>query len=164
MGGLRVKELWRAAGGAAFALYLVAVAASLFRVADQPAAELSVGSTEASLVPSDLVFAALAVVVVAELVRGPVPGRAARGLLLAAAAFGTWLGLTALPNGGTAIVAAGRLLELAVLTLATVVLVRRVEHLWLLIGTLLAMTLLAVAVCARRLPHRPGQPAGRVHG
>ena len=101
MGGLRVKELWRAAGGAAFALYLVAVAASLFRVADQPAAELSVGSTEASLVPSDLVFAALAVVVVAELVRGRVPGRAARGLLLAAAAFGTWLGLTALPNGGT---------------------------------------------------------------
>ena len=39
MGGLRVRELWRAAGGYAVALYLVAVAASLFRVADQPAPE-----------------------------------------------------------------------------------------------------------------------------
>ena len=146
MGGLRVMELWRAAGGPAFALYLVAVATSLFRVADQPAVDLELGATEASLVPTDLVFAALAAVAVAELVRGRITPGPTRRLLLAAAAFAAWIGLTALPNGGVAIVAAGRLLELGVLALATAVLVRRMEHLRLLVATLLVMTLAAVAV------------------
>ncbi len=163
MGALRVKELWRAAGGPAFALYLVAVAASLFRVADQPAAELGLGSTDVSLVPADLAFAALAAVAVAELARGRLP-RAGRTVLLAAAAFAVWLGLTALPNGGTAVVAAGRLLELAVLTLATALLVRRTEHLWLLVATLLAMTLLAVVVAAAGFLTDPGKRQGSFMG
>jgi O-Antigen ligase len=164
MGHLRVKELWRAAGGPAFALYLVAVAASLFRVADQPSVEVGVGSTDVSVVPADLAFAALAAVAIAELVRGRLPRGPTRTVLIAAAAFATWLGLSALPNGGTAIVAAGRLLALGVLALATAVLVRRMEHLWLLVGTLLVMTLVAVVVAVAGFLTDPGRRQGAFMG
>jgi hypothetical protein len=164
MGGLRVRELWRAAGGHAVALYLVAVAASLFRVADQPSIDLDIGSTEVSLVPADLAFAVLAAVCVNELLRGRVPARSGRAVLLAAAAFAVWLGLTALPNGGTAIVGAGRLLELAVLTLGTAVLVRRSEHLQLLALALLAMTVFAVVVAVIGFLQDPGDRQGAFMG
>jgi hypothetical protein len=157
MGGLRVKQSWRAAGGPAFALYLIAVVASLVRVADQPALDLEVGGTEVSLVPADLALAALAGVVVVELLQGRVPRGPARGVLLAAAGFGAWMGLTALPNGGTAIVATGRLLELGVLTLATALLVDRRERLWLLVGVLFAVTVVAVAVAVVGFLGDPGR-------
>jgi hypothetical protein len=146
MGGLRVKQLWRAAGGPAFVLYLVAVAASLIRVADQPSLDVRIAGTEVSLVPADLAFAALLAVVVVRLARGRLPAGPGRGVLLAAAAFGAWLGLSALPNGATAIVATGRLLELGILAVATAVLVERREQLWLLVGTLLLVTVAAVGV------------------
>src|SRR5262245_58079080 len=135
MGGLRVIELWRAAGGPAFALYLVAVVAGLVRVVDQPSLDVEIAGTEVSLVPADAVFAALLVVVVVRLAGGRLPAGPARGVLLAAGAFAAWLGLSALPNGATAIVATGRLLELGILALATAVLVDRRERLWLLAGT-----------------------------
>jgi hypothetical protein len=164
MGGLRVKELWRAAGGPALALYLVAVAASLFRVADQPSVDLGAGSTDVSLVPADLAFAALAAVSIAELARGRLPRGPTRTVLIVAAAFATWLGLSALPNGGTAVVAAGRLLELGVLALATPLLLRRIEHLWLLVGTLLVMTLVAVSVAVAGFLTDPGRRQGAFMG
>jgi O-Antigen ligase len=157
MGGLRVKQLWRAAGGPAFALYLVAVVASLVPVADQPSLGVEIAGTEVSLVPADLAFAALAAVVVVRLARGQVPAGPARGVLLAAAAFGAWVGLSALPNGATAIVATGRLLELGILALATAVLVDRRERLWLLVGTLFAVTVVAVAVAVAGFLGNPGR-------
>src|SRR6186997_730497 len=98
MVALRVTERRRAAGGAGFALYLAAVLAGMIRVADQPSATLDLGGSSASLVPTDLVFAALAVLTVVRLGRTSIHG-AARLVLLVAAAFTAWLLLTAVPNG-----------------------------------------------------------------
>jgi O-Antigen ligase len=156
MGGLRVMQLWRAAGGPAFALYLVAVVAALVRVVDQPSLDVEIAGTDVSLVPADAAFAALLVVVIARLARGWLPAGPARAVLLAAAAFAAWLGLSALPNGATAIVATGRLLELGILALATAVLVDRRERLWLLVGTLLLVTVAAVGVAFVGFLQDPG--------
>ena len=145
MAGLRVKELWRAAGGAAFVLYLGAVVAGLVKVADQPSLDVSLGGTEVALVPADAIFAALAVVVLVRLVRRP-PGRGELAIPVTAGLFAAWLLATALPNGAAAVVAAGRLLELGLIGLATVVLVERREQLWLLVATLGGVTVVAVGV------------------
>jgi len=145
MAGLRVKELWRAAGGAAFLLYLVAVAAGLVKVVDQPSLDVGVAGTTVALVPADLLLAAVGVVALVRLARGRA-GRLAHALPLAALLFAAWLFATALPNGSEAVVAAGRLLELGVLALATIVLVERPLQLWLLVGTLAAMATAAVGI------------------
>src|SRR5262245_17283204 len=138
MVALRVTERWRAAGGAGFALYLLALLAGMIRVADQPSATLDLGGTSVSLVPADLAFAALGVLTIVRLGRTSIQGPA-RLVLLTAAAFTAWLFITALPNGADAIVGAGRLAELGILALATPVFVERAHQLWLVLGLLLAV-------------------------
>lgn len=146
MAALRERQLWQAAGGAAFLLYLVAVVAGLVRVVDQPAIVVHLSGTDASLVPADAVLGALAVVTVLHLARrGGIPSQS-RTILLTAAVFAAWLVATAVPNGGAAVVAAGRLLELSILALATAVLVRRLIQLWLLVATLATVATVAVGV------------------
>jgi len=145
MAALRVKEVWRAAGGAAFLLYLAAVVAGLVKVADQPSLDVGLRGTDVELVPADAIFAALAIVVAVRLARRP-PGRGALAVPVTAGLFAAWLLATAVPNGTSAVVAAGRLLELGLLGLATVVLVERREQLWLLVATLAGVTLVAVGV------------------
>jgi hypothetical protein len=164
MAGPLQQRLLRPASEPSSLLLVVAVAASLARVADQPSLDLDVAGTDVSLVPADLAFAALAAAVALRLVRRRGFARPTRWIVAAAAAFATWLMLSALANGAGAIVAAGRLVELGVLGLGVVVLVTSREQLWLLVATLVAGTAIAVAVGLVGFVSDPGARQGSFLG
>ena len=63
MGSLRQSLLRDAAGDPTFVLFLVAVALCLFQSADQPGVDAGLGQTTVTVVPSDVVLAALAIAV-----------------------------------------------------------------------------------------------------
>lgn len=98
-----------------FGIFLVTVAASLFRARDLPSVELDVGGTGVAVGPVDVLLLATTLLALARLRRdGRVPSPV---LLAAGVAFAALVGLSALPNGADAIVAAGKLSELVGLTL-----------------------------------------------
>ena len=131
---------WAELRSPAFALFLLTVLVSLVRAPDQPSIDIEAAGTVLALTPSDLLLFALLIVVVVRFAQGARPSRGAWPVLLAALAFGAWLGLSSLPNGASAIVAAGKLLELGVLTLAAPILLTKIPQLRLLIAALVAVT------------------------
>jgi hypothetical protein len=141
-----VKAWLREAADPAYALFLVTVAVCLIRAPDQPSREIGVGSTTVAITPADVLLIALLVVVTVRVARErwwPTGGSLV--VLLAAGVFAAWLLGSSLPNGAIAIVASGKLVELAVLALAAAVLINRPERLAPLIVVLVGMTVAASA-------------------
>ena len=133
----------RSAGDASFSIFLVTVCLCLLRARDLPSATVGIGSTSVSVGPADvalLVTLVLSLLRVRETRRLPSPA-----LLAATGAFAGLIFLSALPNGSTAIVAAGKLAELAALTLGAAVFADTRERLWTLILVVVGVAGVATA-------------------
>lgn len=125
------------------ALYLLTVLVSLIRAPNLPSATVHVGSTSVSVNPSDGLLVILGVCVLAQVIRQRLLPRPSLVVLVPLAVFALWIMVTAAANGSEAFVAAGKFVELAVLSVATVVVIRRGEHVWLLVWALLGMNVAA---------------------
>jgi hypothetical protein len=125
------------------ALYLLTVLVSLIRAPDLPSTTIHAGSTGVSVNPSDVLLVILGVWVVVRIVRRRELSRASLAVLVPLVVFALWIMVTAAANGSEAFVAAGKFVELAVLAVATVLVVRRGDHVWPLLWALLAMNLAA---------------------
>lgn len=156
MGSLRQSLLRDAAGDPTFVLFLVAVALCLFQSADQPGVDAGLGQTTVTIVPSDVVLAALAIAVAIRIGRRRTFPRQAVALTVAALVFAALVVLTAATNGSTAFVAAAKLVELAVLMVGAIVLVDTTERLWVVVATLTVMTVAAVLWATVGFAQTPG--------
>ena len=99
----------------AFALLLVAIVGSFVKAVDQPGLTFTAFGTSTRITISDVLLATLAVVVAARVWRSRSYPRSAFGLTVAAAVFAALIVLTAVANGGTALVAAVKLVTLGAL-------------------------------------------------
>jgi len=139
------KPQWRSAVDVPLIVLATATVLSLIRSIDQPSFTVEVAGSEVTFVLADAAIAVLAGFCLQRLLgRGSLP-RPARALTIAAAAFSAWLFLSSAANGATAVIAAAKLLEYGVLALGFVLFVRRRLQLWLLVGVLVAFTVVAVA-------------------
>ena len=139
------KPQWRSAVDLPLIVLATATVLSLIRSIDQPSFTVEVAGSEVTFVLADAAIAVLAGFCLQRLLgRGSLP-RPARALTIAAAAFSAWLFLSSAANGATAVIAAAKLLEYGVLALGFVLFVRRRLQLWLLVGVLVAFTVVAVA-------------------
>jgi len=136
---------WRSAVDVPLIVLATATVLSLVRSIDQPSFSLAVAGTEVTFVLTDAALAVLAGFCLHRLLlgHGSVP-RPARAVTVAAAAFSFWLVLSSAANGAEAMTAAVKLLEYGVLALGFVLFVRRPLQLWLLVGVLVAFTVVAV--------------------
>jgi O-Antigen ligase len=134
--------LWRELRSWTSALLLVALAFALIRARDQPGVEVGLGGTTATVVPGDLLLAALAVVSVVLLARRRLD-RVAIAALVSGAAFALVLLGTAMANGAGAVVAGLKLLELGALALGAIAIVRSEETLESIVDLLLLFTIAA---------------------
>ncbi len=146
----------------AFLLLLAAIAASLVKAVDQPGVSLDLVGTSARIVISDVLLVALAVTLVLRLVRSQAYPRAAVALTLVAISFAALILATSIPNGGTAFVAAGKLVMLSALLVSCVVLVDSINRLWVVTLLIVVITAAAVAWGIVGFAQDPGQPAGVV--
>ena len=128
-----------------FALFVAATLVSLVRAPQQPHVGVSLAGSVVSLTPTEVLLFALLVAVCIRLARGAVIDPGAWPVLLAGFAFGGWVVLSSLRNGASAFIAAGKFVELGVLTLAAAVLLDRVTRLRALVSALVAMTVAAAA-------------------
>src|SRR6478736_3217594 len=150
--------LWPQLRSPPFALLLVTLAFALVRARDQPSVNVSFGSTTASIVPGDVLLAALLCVAVWTIARTGVPA-GARTAILAAAAFGLLVLGTAAANGSTAFVAGAKLTELSVLGLGAALFVRTRERLESVVDLLILFTVAAAVVGAIRFVTNGGRQA-----
>ena len=136
---------WRSAVDVPLIVLATATVLSLIRSIDQPGFSLAVAGTEVMFVITDAALAVLGGFCLHRLLvgHGSVP-RPARAVTIAAAAFSFWLVLSSAANGAEAMTAAVKLLEYGVLALGFVLFVRRPLQLWLLLGVLVAFTVVAV--------------------
>ena len=136
---------WRSAVDVPLIVLATATVLSLIRSIDQPSFSLDVGRRPRSRSSSRTQRSRCS------------PGSACTGcsaaaacpdprapLTIAAAAFSAWLFLSSAANGADAMTAAVKLLEYGVLALGFVLFVRRPLQLWLLLGVLVAFTVVAV--------------------
>ena len=137
------RALRRWAGDPSFAIYLVTVLLCLLRARDLPSVTLGVAGTDISIGPADVALLVVAVLAVLRLrERKAVPAPA---LLGASLAFAALVVVSSLPNGATALTAAGKLAELFALTLGTAAFVDTRERFDALIAVVVAFTTLVVA-------------------
>ena len=126
-----------------YLLLLVTVAVCLVRAPDQPSVTFDAATTTLTVTPADVLLFVLLVTVAVRAARTrrlPSGGRAGVAAVLA---FAAWLGLTSLANGADAAVAAGKLVELAVLSVAVWMLLDRAEKLVPLLVVIVGMTVAA---------------------
>ena len=140
----RAKPQWRSAVDLPLIVLGTATVLSLIRSIDQPSFTVDVAGGEITFVLADAALAVLAGFCVHRLLGSGSLPRPARALTIAAAAFSAWLFLSSAANGATAMIAAAKLLEYGVLALGFVLFVRRRPQLWLLVGVLVAFTVVAV--------------------
>src|SRR5215207_9158344 len=141
----RAKPHWRSAVDLPLIVLATAIVLSLIRSIDQPSFTLEIAGSEVEFVLADAALAVLAAFCLRRLLgRGSLP-RPARALAISAAAFSAWLFLSSAANGADAVIAAAKLLEYGVLALGFVLFVRRRLQLWVLVGVLVAFTVVAVA-------------------
>ena len=137
------QRLRRPTRDLSFLVFCAALVLSLVRAIDMPQLEVTVGSTEVDVTPTDVALIALAVVCAFRLLgRASLP-QPARAPALAAAAFSGWLIISSALNGVEAFVAAVKLLEYGVLALGLVLLVRRRIQLWIVVGIISAFAVAA---------------------
>ena len=138
------KPQWRSAVDLPLIVLATTLVLSLIRAIDQPSFTVEIAGSEVTFVLADAAIAVLAGFCLQRLLgRGSLP-RPARAVAIAAAAFSAWLFLSSAANGATAVIAAAKLLEYGVLALGLVLFVRRRLQLWLLVGVLVAFTVVAV--------------------
>ena len=140
MGHLRQSTVSEARDPA-FALLLAAIAVSLIKAVDQPGLTVAVAGVSVRVVLGDLLVAALAGAIAIRVIRTRSYPRPAAALTVAATAFAALILTTGLANGGTAFIAAGKLVTLTALLAGCVVLIDSTDRLW-------AVTLLIVIVTA----------------
>lgn len=150
--------LWPQLRSPRFALLLAATAVCLIRARDQPSVHVAVGGTDASIVPGDILLAALAIVAVATVVRDGLP-RELWFTIAAATAFSAIVVVSGLLNGSTAVVSAVKVTELAALGLGAAVLVRTRRQLEGVVDVLLLFTIAADAVGVVRFITAGGRQA-----
>lgn len=142
MPSLLPRALGQSAGDASFLVFLVTTVLCLFRAPDLPALEVGVAGG-VDVTPADIGLAVTAVLAVVRLrKRRRLP---ALPLLVALGAFAAAIALSSLANGGEAIVAAGKLVELAALTLGAVAFLDRPERLHALLVVLVTFAAAATA-------------------
>ncbi len=127
-----------------FLLFLGAIVLSLIKAVDMPGVDIGVGGSSVTLVPTDVVLAALAVALGVRIARARHYPRAAAAVTGAAAALGALIVLTGATNGSSALITSVKLVEFATLLVAAVVLVDRIERLWAVVAVLVGMTTIAV--------------------
>ena len=125
-------------GDVPFLVFLATVPLCLFRAKDLPSVEL--GSLDVTI--ADAGIALTAVLAAARLHWRPPPRS---WLLGCAAAFGALVLLSALPNGGDAFAAAGKLVELGALTLGAVAFLDALDRLQALLIVVVGFTVVAAA-------------------
>jgi hypothetical protein len=155
---LKSMALWPQLRSPSFALLAVTLAFCLVRARDQPSLDVTLGGTTVSIVPGDVLLAALALVCLGAIVT--------RGLdrrlwlpIGAAAAFSVILVASAAVNGSAAFVAGVKVTELSALGLGTALLVRSRGQFEALIDLLLGFTLAADAIGAVRFITSGGRQA-----
>jgi O-antigen ligase len=137
------RAVRRSARDPSFSIYLLTVLLCLLRSSDLPSVELAVAGTEASIGPTDLALLVVALLAAPRLrARGHVP---AAGLLAVSGAFAALIIVSALTNDAGAVTAAGKLVELAALTIGTVAFVDTRERLATLLTVVVAYTSVAAA-------------------
>ena len=141
----RAKPHWRSAVDLPLIVLATATVLSLIRSIDQPSFTIEIAGSEVEFVLADAALAVLAGFCLQRLLGSGSLPRPARALAISAAAFSAWLFLSSAANGADAVIAAAKLLEYGVLALGFVLFVRRRLQLWLLVGVLVAFTVVAVA-------------------
>ena len=143
MPSLLPRALRRSARDLPFSIFLVTVGLCLFRTTDLPSIDVAVGGTELALGPTDLALVATAVLAALRLrTRRTVPSP---WLLAAAGAFALLIAVSAIPNSAMAFSAAGKLAELAALTLAAAAFLDTRARLWALLVLLVGFCAVAAA-------------------
>jgi hypothetical protein len=156
MGHLRQSAM-REARDPVFALFLLTVAVSLIKAAYQPGVAIAMAGTSVRVVPGDLLLAALAIAIAVRVARTRSYPRPAIALTATAVALAAVLLISGLANGGSAFVAAGKLVSLAVLLVASVVLIDTADRLWVLTLLIVAVTAAAVAWALVGFAQHPGR-------
>ncbi len=134
--------LWPQLRSPRFALLALTLAFCLVRARDQPGVDITLGGTVVTVVPGDLLLAALAVTSIAVLARRGVE-RETWGALAAAVVFCALVLGTAAFNGTAALVSAVKLVELSALGLGAFALTRSRPRLEALVDILLLFTIAA---------------------
>ncbi|HEY6962569.1 MAG TPA: hypothetical protein VI408_11825, partial [Gaiellaceae bacterium] len=145
MAAIRQMALWPTLRSRSFALLVAAVAFSLIRARDQPGLDIGIGGTTATIVPGDLLLAALFVVALLLIARER-PSRWTLAVIAAAGAFGLLVVGTGAVNGAASFVGGAKVMELAALGLGAMVLVRRERELEAVVDLLILFTIAADAV------------------
>jgi hypothetical protein len=137
------RALRQSAGDLSFVIYLVTVVLCLFRARDLPSVTVGAAGTDVSVGPADLSVAITAALAILRLrTRRTVPSP---WLLAATAAFALLVFASALSNGAGAVVAAGKLTELAVLSFATAIFVDSRARLATLLALIVGFCTVATA-------------------
>ena len=150
--------LWPQLRSPRMALLLAAAAVCLVRARDQPSVHVGFGGTDVSIVPGDILLAALAIAAVAAIARDGLP-RELWFTVAAAAAFSALVVGSGMLNGTTAVVSAVKVSELAALGLGAAVLIRTRRQLEAVVDVLLLFTIAADAVGAVRFVTAGGRQA-----
>jgi hypothetical protein len=123
--------------------FITTLLISLIRAPNQPALTLHAGSTGISVDPSDIALVLLGLWTLGRAVyRRDLPRRS-WPVLGTAAVFSLWLLVSALTNGTSAFVSAGKLVEIAAIAVCAVYVLDRADRIWVLVVALVAMNLAA---------------------
>jgi len=144
-----VKAAWvEEAKHPVYGLFLVTLAVCLIRAPNLPSLDVDAAGTTLSLTPADVLLLVLLGALLWTLATRPWPVRGTIVVLAAAGVFAAWLLGSSIPNGADAFVAAGKLVELAVLALAAGLLLDRAARFEPLLVLLTAMTVVAASIAA----------------
>ena len=125
MPSLLPRALRRSAGDPSFLVFLVTVALCLLRARDLPAVSFGIAGTDVRINPADVGLLVTATLALLRLRSRRLPSVA---LLTAAGAFAALIFVSSFPNGADAIVASGKLVEFAALTLGAAAFLRTSEQ------------------------------------
>ena len=147
----------REARDPAFAILLAAIGVSLIRAVNQPGFSVSLAGTSVRIVLGDLLLAALVVAIALHISRTRAYPRKAAVLSVAALAFAALILATALANGSTAFVAAGKLVSLFALLVGCIVLIDSTDRLWIVVLLIVVVTTAAVGWGLVGFAQHPGR-------
>ena len=126
MPSLLPRALRRSAGDPSFLVFLATVTLCLLRARDLPAVSFGIAGTDVRINPADVGLLVTATLALLRLRSRRIPSVA---LLTTAGAFAVLVFLSSFPNGADAIVASGKLVEFAALTLGAAAFLRTREQL-----------------------------------
>jgi hypothetical protein len=150
--------VWRELRSMRFALLLATLGFCLVRARDQPSFDISIGSTQASIVPADVLLVVLALVALRELARRSTTWHV-KLAPISAVAFCLLILVTGMVNGAVAFVSGAKVVELVALGLGVVVLVRTVDQFEAIVDVLILFTAAADLVAALEFIHSGGRQA-----